>query len=297
MSVKFKISAIAVLIVSILFYLFFEISKQDAVFSSVNPFAEDPYDAIGSFGTQAAAFLAILSCVRAFWPYPTNTESGNQRALLARTQMMTILAVGITLAGDAVAMLRHSSLWDKSYRGHQLAGLGGGMALVSAVAGWLVYRVAHGIALPVVPHVWRRAAIVSFAAALILALYPATLRQSMPGALFTAIVGMTLLFVPMWALGTALVPYRIELGQYDTAWLVRLYSRKYLWGLIVLTGILTGFFLALAELRGNGGWPHLTSKVFFVTLVYVGLETTGILMGYVLLRRPLGLFSQSQQQQ
>jgi len=101
----------------------------------------------------------------------------------------------------------------------------------------------------------------------------------------------------MWALGTALVPYRIELGQYDTAWLVRLYSRKYLWGLIVLTGILTGFFLALAELRGNGGWPHLTSKVFFVTLVYVGLETTGILMGYVLLRRPLGLFSQSQQQQ
>ncbi|HUZ04273.1 MAG TPA: hypothetical protein VMU62_02860 [Acidobacteriaceae bacterium] len=288
---KFKISAVAVLIVSILFYLFFDTSKHYPAFSSVNPFAEDPYDAVGSFGIQAALLLALLSCMRAFGPSRASSVSENRKAFLARTQMMAILAIGITLAGDTIAMLRHPSLWTGPDSGHRLAVLLVGIGVLSAVVGCLLYRFTRGITLPVVPNTWNRAAIISIACALILALYPETLRHGLFGALFTVIVGMALLFIPMRELGIALVPYRTEAGQHDARWLRWFYSRRYLWSLVVIAGILTGLFFALAELRENSGWPHLSRHVLFVALIYASLETVGVLMGCVLLRKPLGLFS------
>jgi hypothetical protein len=54
---------------AILFYLFFQITKHHPILSLVNPFVEDPYDAVGSFSFQFALFTALLSLVRAFRPY------------------------------------------------------------------------------------------------------------------------------------------------------------------------------------------------------------------------------------
>ncbi len=288
---RLKLNAFAVLILSALFYLFFEVSKHNPVLSAVNAFGDDPYDAIGSFGIQAAALLAVLSLVRAFRPYSTVTVSESRRVLLARTLMMSVLAVGITLVGDAIAMLRHSSVWIGSAGGGLLAGLLVGMIALTAMTGLLIYRDIRQMALRSVPGLWRRSAIVSAAAVVILALYPEGLRRSLPGELFTVLVGILLLFMPMWALGTALVPGP-EAAHCDAGAAKRFPLHKYRWSLIALAGIFIGFGLALGELQVQKGWPHLTSHIVFVILVFVCLEAAGVLIGYGFLRRPLGFVLQ-----
>jgi len=282
-----KLHAFAVLILSVLFYLFFEVSKHNPVLSAVNVFGDDPYDAVGSFGIQAAALLAVLSGVRAFRPYSAFTVSERRRVLLVRTLMMSVLAVGITLVGDAIAMLRHPSVWIGSDGGRLLAGLLVGMVALTAMAGWLIYRDIQPMALRSVSGVWRRSAIISTVAAAILALYPEGLRQSLSGELFTVLVGILLLFVPMWALGTALVPHH-EATPCDAATASRFPLYKYRWSLIALAGIFIGFGLALGELQVQKSWPRFTSHVVFVILVFVCLEAAGVLIGYGFLRRPLG---------
>ncbi|MHB1936310.1 MAG: hypothetical protein ACYCOR_06965 [Acidobacteriaceae bacterium] len=292
---SFKLSAFLILVMSVLFFLFFEISKHDPVFSHVNAFAEDPYDGIGSMGIQAAAMLAALSLLRVFWPYRTNEISENQKALIARTQMMAVLAVGITLAADAIAMLRYRQMWAESIGGRLLAMLLAGLAFLTAIAGSLVYRLRRRIALPTVPHHRTRIFAVSFATVLTLAFYPADWRQGVSGALFTALLGGVLLFLPVWAFGTALVPFHVKASQEDAAMSVWRHLRKYQWSLVLLAGVLTGFSLALRELWNPGGWPPLTGRIIFVISVYIALETAGLLIGYVLLRKPLGLFLQNSQ--
>jgi hypothetical protein len=64
------------------FYLFFQTSKHNPALSSVNAFADDPYDAVGSFGVQFALFTALLSLVRAFRPYQSDEALDGQELLL-----------------------------------------------------------------------------------------------------------------------------------------------------------------------------------------------------------------------
>jgi hypothetical protein len=287
---RFRINAGIIAALAVLFYFFFMTSKHDPGLSAVNAFAEDPYDAMGSFGIQGAAFLGILSLVRAFRPYRSGTAADKQKVLLARTQMLAVLAVAVTLGGDIVAMVRYPSLWVGSPDGHELAALLGGLGLSAVVAGGLAYRSIRGISLPTIPIVWKTAAIVTLATVVILAFYPDNLRHSIPGGLFTVIAGAILLFAPMWAVGMALVPYRTEAEQHEThtlsGWL-RLY--KYQLGFVVGLGILVGIFFVLGEATESGAGPDL-ARLAFVASVYIGLETAGVVIGYLFLKEPLGLF-------
>jgi len=290
MSNKLRVNALITLALAILFYLFFMTSKHNPSLSPVNAFAEDPYDAVGSFGVHAAVLLGMLSIIRAFRPYRANAPSDEQKLLLGRTQMLAVLAVAVTLTSDVVAMARYLSLWINSPDGHLLAALLGGLASLTLLAGVLVHRSLQGITLQVRPIVWKRAVMVSSAAIVILAIYPTKVTESTPGALLTVIVGALLLFAPMWALGIALVPYQTE-GQLQGAmnrfrWL-RQY--KYQVMLVILLGVLLGLFLVLGESTEGGAAPHLTGLAF-IALVYIGLETSAILIGYGFLRKPLGLF-------
>jgi hypothetical protein len=290
---NFKINAVLVLLLSILFYLFFDACKHNPALSSVNAFADDPYDAIGSFGIQAAAVLAFLSVLRAFWPYSAGDASGNREAVLVRTQMMAILAVGITLAGDIVALLRHRSAWTATVAGHRLALFLVGMVVLTALTGWFVHRTERGIDLPKVPNVRKRAIAVSCAAVILLALYPEHWRRSMVGGLLTAFLGTVLLFLPLWVLGTALVPHCTIASSDDPVTVAWRYLGKRHWNFVFFGGALVGLLLAFAELRNPHGWPHLTRRIAFIASVYIGLETAGVLIGYSLLRKTLGLCRQN----
>lgn len=287
---NFKLNAVLVFLVSALFCLFFEISKHSALLSHANAFAEDPYDGIGSMGIQAAAALAALSLLRVFWPYRTNEISENQKALIVGTQMMAVLTVGVTLAADAIAMMRYRQIWTGSVAGHRLAMLIVGLALLTTIAGSLVYRARRRIFLPTVANQRIRIVAVVFATVFILALYPANWRQNNPGALFTALLGGVLLFIPVWAFGTALVPFHVKASQDDAAMVFWRHLRKYQWILVLLAGIVAGFSLALRELWSPEGWPHLTGRIVFVIAAYSALETAGVLIGYGFLRKSLGLF-------
>jgi hypothetical protein len=273
-----------------LFYLFFMASKHDPSLSAANAFAEDPYDAVGSFGIQTAAFLAALSIVRAFLLNRGTTLTGERNAFLIRTQLLAVLAVAVTLVDDLVAMLRNLSIWMGRPEGYYLAMLLACLLTLALHVGAAVFRSVRETGSRPTAAGWKRAAAISIIAIAVLSFYPDKLPQNIPGELFTVIVGAVLLFAPMWALGAAFIPCQSETKQSEwvtqSGWSGR---SKYQLAFVMLLGLMMGLFLFLAESTERSGGPTVAPPVF-VGLVYVGLETTGILIGYAFLNRPVGLF-------
>jgi flagellar basal body-associated protein FliL len=292
---KFKINSLFILALAASFYFFFMSAKHDPALSAVNAFANDPYDAIGSFGIQAAAFIGILSLIRAFRPFHGKTPSEEQKVLLARTQILAVSAVTVTLVGNIVAMARYSALWIGLSEGYRLATLLGGLLLLVIAAGALAYRSVEGINLQAPPNLSIRAFLVFLATVIILAFYPENLSQSTLGGLFTVVMGAILLFAPMWALSVSLIPYQSKAEQQGTITILGwLNEYKYQVIFVILLGVLMGFFFVLGESTEEGAVPHL-SGLAFVASVYIGLETSGLLIGYGFLKKPLGLFHRTLQ--
>jgi len=298
-----KTNASIVCVLALAFFAFFDVTKHDPSLSAVNPFADDPYDAIGSFGVQAGIFLGLLSLFRAFRPFQTGAPFEEQRLFLLRApfeeqrlfllraELAAVLAVVITLVGDGVALARHPSLWLGSAAGGRLCALLGGLFLCAVATGVLVYRSARNARGPARARPWRRAAVVSLAAVVALALYPESIRQSTAGLLFTVVVGAALLFAPLWAVLAALLPDGAAASMHEqrmaSGWLAR---HTFQWVLVVCVGLFLGALLFVAEATKEGVAQDVTKRAF-VLLVYVGLETIGVIIGFSFLRTSLGLFS------
>lgn len=271
------------------FYIFFMTTKHDAALSKIIPFAFDPYDAIGSFALETAVFLAMLSFIRTIRLYQKGKQEMEQKVFLARTQMGVVLAVFLTLVGDAVAMLRHLPQWTGHPATNELVFFVVGTALCALVVGMLVSFSARNIGLPRTPHVWNKGIIVFVAMVAILAFYPEKLIISVFGELFTVLVGALLLFVPLWALGDALIPYTLE-KQGEKHVLV---PYKYQWMVVTLLAICIGLLAVLGESTEGGKGIQFFQffRHFQVVLVYLGLELSAVLIGYSFLRKQLGLFN------
>jgi hypothetical protein len=324
---RLKVSALLTFVLAVLFYLFFQSSKHQPALSQVNAFADDPYDAVGSFGVQLALFIALLSLLRAFRPYQADRALDSQEQLLLRGEYLLCLSVAVTLAADIVAMIRHPAIWIGQSAGYVLAALVVGMALFTALVMWLLHYATQNRRSPSTPGTWTRAIGISFVSLLILTFYPESWRQSVPGELLTVLVGAALLFVPLWAIGTAisLAPgacfedfiddliavYRwlkAHIGplvvlcslfekilnwSFVHAVLDWLNPRKHTWNLIILIGIIMGMMLALGETLGEGGGPHQIGRFAMIVAIFISLECIAILLGYALLAKPLGLFRKS----
>ncbi len=284
---KFKINALLASLLAVLFYFFFMHTKHDAALSAVNAFAEDPYDAVGSFGIQAAFFCGVVCLIRAFRPQSSEGGSLERKVFVMRAQMAAVLSVGVTLASDAVGAARHTSLWLGSAAGNRLVFLLGGMAILTVMIGILVHRAAREMTLSNVANDWKKATIVSLVAVVALALYPENLRRHFLGELLTIIAGATILFVSIWAWATVLIPYRTvkrqNAGAAPVSW-----AHKYQWFIVATAGILVGLFLVAGEASEGTGIPR--AKLALVVSVYLGLEIAGVLIGYSFLGEPLGLF-------
>ncbi len=148
MSRQFKVNALLTFALALLFYLFFQVSKHNPALSQANAFAEDPYDAVGSFGFQSALFIALLSLIRAFRPYRSGEALNTQELLLTRGEYFSCLSIAVTLIADIVAMIRHPSIWINGPAGYTLAALVGGMALLKALMLWLLYSTTSNKRLP-----------------------------------------------------------------------------------------------------------------------------------------------------
>jgi hypothetical protein len=326
MSRQLKVNACLTVVLAALFYLFWQITKHQPALSQVNAFAEDPYDAVGSFGTQLAVFTALLSLVRAFRPYQLNKVLDGQKVHLVRAEYITCLSVAVTLVTDIVAMIRYPSVWMSFTAGQILAVMVSGMAMLAALGGWLIHQATRESMLPSAQNGWARAIGISFVGVIILLLYPENWRQSVPGgALLTVLVGTTLFIAPIWAWGMVISPSLETHGEDFIDDLVSMYRwlkahtgyfsvlltpfektlgssflrpivnwlnpRRHTWNGILLLGIFLGVVLALAEAIGEGGLgPHQIGRFAAVAAVFAGLECYGVLLGYAFLAKPLGLF-------
>ena len=325
MPTQLKVSAWLGVGLAVLFYLFFQVSKQQPDLAQVNAFANDPYDAVGSFAVQFALFVAVVSLIRALRRYSSAVPMEPQRRLLARGLVLTFLTVAITLVADAIALLRHPSVWTGQSAGYVLVTLVGVMALFTALVAWQVHAWTRTLGPGPARDVSPVAALAILAAGVvILAVYPEAFRSTTPGALLTVVAGAILLFVPLWALGLALSPspgpsyedtvddvasmYSYlqrrskrfgqlrHLAESALSWppiravLQWLNPRRHRWNAAILTGIILGIALVLGEMLGEGGGPHQVGRLAIIVAVFVSLESFAVLLGYALLARPLGLF-------
>jgi hypothetical protein len=168
---------------------------------------------------------------------------------------------------------------------------------------------------------WTKASAFSLAGLLLLAFYPEELRQSIAGEPVTIAVGAIFLFGLVWALGTAIAPSLdmpfedviddlVASSQWEKAHtdpsdpslvldsmleklltlsLVRSVSRKHPWRIALSLGGFMGLALLRSAMSAEGGPPQ-HGKLAMVAVVFIGAEYGGVLLGYALLAKPLGLF-------
>jgi hypothetical protein len=96
--------------------LFFQLSKGGR-FRDVNPFGDDPYDAVGSFAIQGALLIGLLTYARALRLREDPGQSARARLIL-RGNIFVLSAILITLIADAVAEISFPS--PPSYWGNVL---------------------------------------------------------------------------------------------------------------------------------------------------------------------------------
>ena len=100
------------------FAVFFEIGKGSP-FRAVNPFGEDPYDAVGSFAVQGTLLIGALTYARALRLRVEPTQA-NKARLILRGNVLGLAAILITLAADGIAELVRPmprSFWGDVLRG------------------------------------------------------------------------------------------------------------------------------------------------------------------------------------
>ena len=320
----YKIHACLTFVLAVVFYLFWQVCKQQPALAQVATFTEDPYDAVGSFATQFALFTALLTMVRAFRPYPSETVVEGRQLLMARGVYFTCLAVAVTVGADVVAMLRYPSVWIGSAAGYVLAVLVIGMALLTALVGWSIHRLVRdsGGGELSAHRGWISAVVISLVGAILCAVYPENWRQYVAVGgfgtlfiLFTALLGMVIFFVAVWAWGKVVSPslqtyredfiddlaalyrrFKAYMGRLSVVFvpvekllgssLLRpvinwLNPRKNRWYGIALVGILIGAMFAFGETGLHTGINRIE--------LFAGIECLGLLIGYALFVKPLWL--------
>jgi hypothetical protein len=317
---KVKRDALASLLLATVYYLFFQASKHISSLAQANAFAEDPYDAVGSFSAQLVPFLALLSCLRAFRPYHSEMQAANQRSVIAHTRMLGAIAVALTMLADIIALTRHPLIWTPTLQGRYLALASLGLLLWSAIQGWYA---AEEFRQSFNRRNWTLSAAGIAAMITALALFPETLRHTIAGALVTAFTGGVTFIVPLGIIASQLsahqhpattdlvddvialceaiksatprlAPVYVALDRLQRApWPYRfafwINPRRFRWRLPLLSGAVFGLALVTAEFWSEGPPSHY-ARMLLVVLFFIGLETATVLMGYALLAQPIGLF-------
>lgn len=274
-------NAFALCLLGLAFLLQFQLAKHWAPWSAVSPFSEDPWDAVGSFAAQFVLFMMIVSFVRALRRAPDDPARSDS---FTRGALMTAAAIAFTCLSDLLAMVRHISLWNSRPQGVQLFAVTTVLLLWSAAVGaWFLLPIRAEI-VPYRPN--GRRLVIPAVALLLLAVYPEHVRNSVAGAIFTALCGSLMLFIAVWAVGTALLPAS-EIGA-KRANRHRAGQWRWGWGLAIVTGLACGALLVAQELARPGPSPQGSRRVL-VILVYLFLETAGVVTGYWLLADPLAL--------
>ncbi len=325
---SFKLTSLLVLILSLLFITFFFTSKQNPIFININPFADDPYDAVGSFTIQLSFFAALICLLRAFRPYNKTTIQNNQRLLLLRGLIISILSMLITLITDMIAMIRYHLNWIHFYDGQLLAAIVIGMTLFTLSAIWLIIRISeekiiissNGLKIIIIFFVFY---------SIIFAIYPSNWRQSIYGEVFTVAIGLLLSFLFLRIIVSPIFPlnpnvpfedllddlsaiiswikkqnkfFKITFSLLEkllSLFILRRFSkwlnpRFHKWNLAILISLLFAIYLTLNQTIGEG--INTSSKNFLlIVIIFLFFESSAVLLGYKLFADYLGIFRKNNQ--
>jgi hypothetical protein len=275
-----KRNAILVSGLALFFWWAFGFAKHDPALRSIIPFGEDPYDAVSSFGVIAAALLALVSAARAFlqrW-----AGRSGQPIYVLRAQVAVPFCVLVSVAAEAVAMARHTSMWLGS------PGCGGLLTIQASLVGFslITLSLVSRDSKVKTPRMLKRATAVCLGTVLALVLYPERLILGTSGHLATVVFGAFLLFVPVSALIKGWLPETPQLVCFDKLPLSRS-SRYAPFVVAAAIGLIVGATAYFGELSEEGIRPRFT-QILFVGGIYVGLGAAGLLIGYVWLGRLLG---------
>ena len=243
------------------FCLFFEAAK-DEPFRAINPFGDDPYDAVGSIAIQIAFVCAALTYARALRLWDDPSRIGSARYIL-RGNVLVVCSIFATVAADATALFLHPlpiSPWGRA--------LEAGLALVFALA--VVCLVALVAVFPRIGAV---------------PLTNSTLADGIDDL-------WTLVRVPLRIARRILPPSWIEKveGFHCDSLFARvpwLNPRIHPWRVAVSIGALAGVGLIAAEARE--GPPPDVATGLLVAVVLLSLETAATLAGFAVFGLYLGL--------
>ncbi len=326
MPVSYKLVSLVLLAFAGVFVLFFFMAKHNPVISDTNPFAADPYDAVGSAGIQLAMFTALVGLVRVFRPYPIKERAKRQKLFVIRGWIVSLLSIAVTLMADVVALVRYLSAWiDQPGSKLLLFGIAA-MVIVASLLCWFIFRLARDAGLP--PQRGSRigAVIIFLAGIAILLLYPAGWKENFPGAIFTAALGLALLFVMTWAASTGALletgdqcedfvddiiamyrPLQSHLASAKSGadqiekreiplWLRHgvgwLNPRRHRWSFVIFVTLAVSISFTADQISGEGP-PNGTAKLIGLATVLISLECFAVILGYILFARYLCIFRET----
>lgn len=256
-----RVSAL-ILLAEFLFYLFFQINKRSP-FVEANPFAVDPFDAVGSITIQVALLISLLTYARVI--RRRNDPAQEKGRLILRGNILVLATIAITLLTDLVAEILRpmpSSVWVNILRLEL-----GLMCLVTFICGvgiWVVFR---GV------------------------------QTTSPGSNLTPADAIddlwSLVRVPVMKAGAILLPAMVGWVSRFTS--DRLFTRvgwldprKHPWRFTTAMGFLVGVLLVVLTQLQEGSPPSLAIGLL-VAAIYISVELVAILAGFALFGGYLGL--------
>ncbi len=274
-AVHLQRAALLTFAASLIFWAFFQISKSPN-FAAVNPFAEDPVDAIGSIAVQVACAVSVLTLARAAQVSRAPIAPTYKGRLILRGNFIALLAIGVTLAADAFMELQHP-IWDTSIWGQLLVAGLGTVALIACAAGLITAAAARRLS-----------------ATRALEWPPLSQAGSLDEALGD-----------LWALALMILAWfghRLPWLSRPIRWLENLGNRlfewlmswpwigprSHPWRFCTSVGLLIGIGLALAHALEEGPSINLALAAL-ASAIFVGVELVAVLIGYLALGGFLGL--------
>ncbi len=268
-------AAVLTFATSLIFWAFFQISKSPN-FAPVNPFAEDPVDAIGSIAVQVAFAVSVLTLARAAQVSRAPIASVYKGRLIVRGNSIALLAIGVTLAADTLMELQHPT-WNTSIWGQLLVVGLGAVALIACAAGLITVVAARRL------NAWRA---------------PEWPPIGEAGSLGEALDDLWALVRMILAWFSHRFPWLSRplrwidnVGNRLFEWLMNwpwIGPRSHPWRFCASIGLLVGIGVALVHGLEEGPSinPTLTA---LVAAIFIGVEWVAVLIGYLVLGGFLGL--------
>ena len=88
------------------FWVLFQLSKLEVI-QAANPFANDPYDAVGSMAMEAAVAVAVLGLARLLRLAKSPKPSRTKLRLIVRGNNVVLAAVAAAAITDVIAVLQN----------------------------------------------------------------------------------------------------------------------------------------------------------------------------------------------